>query len=153
MLSIKWQRTKIWLQLYSPLLKVQQSFGKLSLVKMSCDELSRGPSKSLWTKTNFMQNFVGSVKMRNFNRKPFRKLSFGIASNEIVNSERPNSEIISKKTDNVWSVTANGRWRLVAAQLSIKFGYCPSCPVSMALWFHKNNLFVLLIWVSRLCLF
>ena len=31
------------------------------------------------------------------------------------------------------------RWRLVSAQLSIKFCYCPWCTVSIVLYFHKHN--------------
>ena len=38
------------------------------------------------------------------------------------------------------SATANRRWRLVAAQLFNKFGFCSSCNISIVLAFHKYNL-------------
>ena len=31
------------------------------------------------------------------------------------------------------------RWRIVSAQLSIEFGYCPSSTVSIVLLFHEHN--------------
>ena len=34
---------------------------------------------------------------------------------------------------------SRGRWRLLSAQLSIKFGYCPSCTLNIVLYFHKHN--------------
>ena len=30
------------------------------------------------------------------------------------------------------------KWRLISAKLSIKFGFCPWCPVSIVLYFHKQ---------------
>ena len=36
-------------------------------------------------------------------------------------------------------LSSSRRWRLISAQWSIKFGYCPSCTVSIVLYFHKHN--------------
>ena len=36
-------------------------------------------------------------------------------------------------------VFSRRRWRLIYAQLSIKFGYCPSCIDFIVLWFQNHN--------------
>ena len=92
---------------------------------------------------SYLKLNTGGVQSRDSHRDPLHPLVTTQASFDDCLSLRLLNWVVLCTNGPMWlelrSRTANGRWRLVSAQLSNELGYCPSCTDSIVLPLHKHN--------------